>query len=167
MNDLPTRPSIESALAQLTEQTLSRGERAAHVALTIFAGTVLCVLGLLLTTEQGLPLRTTLAIWVLLAIAAAWVGYGLRVLSRRRPLLANREVVAGRMAVLFSVVFTAGTIGVGLVNAGIAVTPATWLGATTVAVAVANLLRAHWRRARLQALRQQLEEALVVAESRA
>ena len=163
MNDIPPRPSIEVALARLTEQALSRGERAAHVALTIFAGVVLCVLGLLLATEPSIPLRTTVALAVLLVIAAAWVAYGFRVLSRRRPLLANREIVAGRMALLFSVVFTAGTVAVGWVNAGIAVTPATWLGVTTVAVASANLLRAHSRRARLHALRRELEDALAAA----
>jgi hypothetical protein len=157
-----THPSagIEAALAELTEQTLSRGERAGHLALTLFAAAMGAVLIGLLATEVWLPLRTALAIWVLLAIAMAWVAYGLRVLSRRRPLLANREVVAGRMALLFSCVFTAGTMAVGWVNAGNLVVPATWLGATMSAVALANLLRAQWRRARLQALRQQLERQL-------
>lgn len=153
-------PGIEAALAQLTEQTLTRGERAGHLALTLFAGAMGAMLIGLLATEEWLPLRTTLAIWVLVAIAMAWVAYGLRVLSRRRPLLANREVVAGRMALLFSCVFTAGTMAVGWVNAGNPFVPVTWLGATMSAVALANLVRAQWRRARLLSLRRELERQL-------
>ena len=105
-------------------------------------------------------MRTTIAFWVLLAIAAAWVAYGLRVLSKRRPRLANREVVAGRMSLLFSAIFTIGTMLVGLAHSGNVVTPATWLGGTMVLVALANLLRAHQRRAQLQSLRERLEREL-------
>ena len=160
MTESPTRPALEAALAQLTEQTLSRGERAGHLALTTFAGTMGLVLIGLISTEPNLPLRTMIAIWVLAAIAVSWVAYGLRVLSRRRPLLANREVVAGRMALLFSALFTAGTMAVGWVNAGVLIPPITWLGATMTAVAVGNLARAMWRRSRLQTLRERLEREL-------
>lgn len=160
MTDTLHRSALEQSLAELTEQTLSRGERAGHLALTLFAAAMGLVLALLLFTEEGVPLRTLVSIWVLLAIAASWVVYGLRVLSRRQPLLASREVVAARMALLFSVLFTAGTVAVGMEHAGIVITPATWLGATTVAVALANLVRAHWRRSRLQALRARLEQEL-------
>ena len=160
MTESPTRPALEAALAQLTEQTLSRGERAGHLALTLFAGIMGLVLIGLITTEPNLPLRTMIAIWVLAAIAVSWVAYGLRVLSRRRPLLANREVIAGRMALLFSALFTAGTMAVGWVNAGVLIPPVTWLGATMTAVAVANLARAMWRRSRLQRLRVELEKGL-------
>lgn len=160
MTDAPTRTSLESQLAELTERTLSRGERAGHLAMTLFAALMGSVLALLLLTEPRLPLRTSISIGVLVAIAACWVAFGLRVLSRRRPLLANREVVAARMALLFSALFTVGTMLVGMVNAGVALTPATTLGATMSAVALANLLRAQWRRSRLQALREKLEREL-------
>ena len=160
MPESPTRPALETALAQLTEQTLSRGERAGHVALTLFAGAMCLELIAFITTQPNFPLRTMIAIWLLLAIASTWVAYGLHVLSRRRPLLANREVVAGRMALLFAALFTAGTMAVGWVNAGVFVTPNTWLGATMTAVAVANLARAMWRRSRLQRLRERLEREL-------
>jgi hypothetical protein len=160
MTDFPARTPLEAALAELTERTLSRGERAGHVALTFFAAAMALVVAMLLTTEPGVPMRTTIAFWVLLAIAVSWVAFGLRVLSRRRPLLAEREVVAGRMGLLYSAVFTAGTMAVGMVNAGQLVTPATWLGATMMAVALANLLRAQWRRAHLVALRERLEREL-------
>jgi hypothetical protein len=160
MTELQARTPLENALAELTERTLSRGERAGHVALTLFATAMALVLAGLLATEPGIPMRTTIAIWVLLAIAVSWVAYGLRVLSRRRPLLAEREVVAARMGLLYSAVFTAGTMAVGMVNAGLMVTPATTLGATMTAVALANLLRAQWRRARLVALRERLEREL-------
>lgn len=160
MTESPTRPALEAALAELTEQTLSRGERAGHLAMTLFAGAMTLMMIALITTEPNVPTRTMIAFWVLLAIAASWVAYGLRVLSRRRPLLANREVVAGRMALFFSALFTAGTMAVGWVNAGIAITPVTSLGATMTAVAVGNLARAMWRRSRLQALRERLEREL-------
>ena len=157
------RPRLETALAELTERTLSRAERGFHLCLTLFAAAMGVVLLLLLATEPGIPLRTTIAFWVMAALAAAWVAYGLRVLSNRRPLLANREVVAARMSLVFSALFTIGTMLVGLVNANIAVTPATWMGGTMVLVALANLLRAHFRRAQLQALRDRLERELDAA----
>jgi hypothetical protein len=161
MNDTSSRSALEAALAQITERTLSRGERAGHLAMTIFAAVGGLAMVGLLVTETGLPLRTNIAIGVLAVIAASWTIFGLRVLSRSHPLLANREVVAGRMALLFSALFTGGTMAVGLVNAGILVTPATWLGATMTAVAAANLARAQWRRAQLRALRERLERELL------
>lgn len=166
MTEFLPRTSLEATLAELTERTLSRGERGFHIGLTLFAAGMGAVLIGLLATEPGVPLRTTIAIWVLVAIAAAWVAYGLRVLSKRRPLLANREIVAGRMSLLFSAVFTIGTMMVGLVNAGIAFTPATTLGGTMVLVALANLVRAHHRRASLRALRERLERELAAQNER-
>jgi hypothetical protein len=160
MTEASHRTALEAALSQVTEQALSGGERAAHVALTLFAAAMFVGLGGLLLTEPDLPLRTALSIGVMVAIAAAWVAYGLRVLSRRRPLLVNREVIAGRMAVLFTALFTAGTMWVGWMVAGHPVTPATWLGVTTLAVAVINLTRAQMRRRRLLALRERLEREL-------
>lgn len=160
MTDPLPRPELEAALARITDQALSRGERAGHVAMTLFAAAMALLFVALLATEAWLPLRTKIAFWVMLVIAASWVAYGLRVLSRRRPLLASREVVAGRMALLFSAVFTAGTMAVGWINAGVLFTPATTLGATMVLVAIANLVRAHWRRSRLESLRARLEREL-------
>lgn len=160
MIDSIPRTNLEISLAEITERTLSRGERGFHLALTLFAAGMGTVLVMLLLTEPGIPMRTTIAFWVLLAIAAAWVTYGLRVLSARWPLLANREVVAGRMSLLFSAIFTIGTMLIGVANSGAAVTPATLLGGTMVLVALANLLRAHQRLAQLQALRARLEREL-------
>jgi hypothetical protein len=161
MTEAPSRTALEAALAEITQRALSRGERAGHVAMTIFAACFGLALALLLVTEPPIPLRTSISIGVLVAIAASWTIYGLRVLSRSRPLLANREVIAGRMALLFSVLFTGGTMVVGMVNAGILVTPATWDGAFITAVAAANLARAQWRRSRLRALRERLERELL------
>ena len=104
---------------------------------------------LVLLVGRGAARGPARDVWHHLAVAASWVAYGLRVLSRRRPLLASREVIAGRMGVLFSALFTAGTMAVGWVNAGVLRTPATTLGATMLLVAIANLARAHWRRSRL------------------
>lgn len=160
MNESVPRPGLEAALAELTERTLSRAERGFHIGLTLFAAGMGAMFLAVLATEPWIPLRTTIAFWVMAAIAAAWVAYGLRVLSGRRPLLANREVVAGRMSLLFSAVFTIGTMLVGWVNAHNAITPATWMGAAMVLVALANLIRAHLRRAQLQALLERLQREL-------
>jgi hypothetical protein len=160
MTETPATDELHARLAELTDRSLSPSARYGHLVLTVVAAVMASVLGALVFTEPGLSARALASFWVLFAIAVAWVAFGLRVLSRRRPLLANREVVAGAMAVGFSAVFTAGAAAVGVFNGGRARTDMATLGATMTLVAIAVLVRALVRRAELRALRARLEQEL-------
>jgi Na+/phosphate symporter len=86
------------------------------------------------------------------------------VLVRHRPLLANREIVAGRMSVFFCALFTLGAMLAGFsVRKQVLYTGAVVLGLTMTAIALALLIRAHLRRASLRALRARLESELAGA----
>lgn len=155
--------SLEQALSRITEQELSRNERYGHLVLALFSAGLAVAVASLMVTEPNLPLRTMLAFSVLVVIGLAWAAFGFAVLMRRRPLLANREIVAGRMSVAFSAVFTAGAMLVGKTVGAHPLTPAAWMGLTMTAIAVALLARAHARRAGLRALRARLEAELAAA----
>jgi hypothetical protein len=163
MNESSTRAELELALSRLTDRTLSRPEVYAHVALLLFASGMAVVMGMLLFGEalpEGMPPRTVIAFAVMLAIALAWVVFGVSVLARRRPLLANRELVAARMALVFSSLFTIGAALTGAAAASRLDTGAARMGATMVVVALALVVRAHLRRASLKKLRESLEREL-------
>jgi len=153
--------ALHAQLAELTDRTLSRSGRYGHLALTVVATVMAACLAGLLFTEPDMPKHVMVAFSVMFAITSAWAAFGARVLSRRRPLLANREVVAGGMAVAFSALFTiaAALIGI-LVGGHTMVTSASILGATLTLVAIAVLVRALLRRAELRALRARLEREL-------
>jgi hypothetical protein len=154
---------LEQALARITEQELTRNERYGHVVLgSVGAIFAVGLLGLL-ATEPDLPLRTQVAFVVMALIGFAWTLYSLAVLVGRRPLLADREIVAGRMSVFFSALFTLGAMFAGWIIREAWYTPAVGTGLTLTAIALALLLRAHMRRASLRALRAQLDDELRAA----
>ena len=161
MTDPLPDDALHAQLAELTERTLSRSGRYGHLALTVVATVMAGSLGWVMLTEPDMPVHVMVAFSVMFAIAAAWAAFGSRVLSRRRPLLANREVIAGGMAVGFSALFTAAAAAIGfLAGAHTVVTSASILGATLTLVAIAVLARALLRRAELRALRMRLEREL-------
>ena len=163
MDKTPDIADLEQALARVTDQELSRNEKYGHLVLAVVAGVFATGVALLIATEPGLPMRTVLAFSLLVAIGLAWVVYAFGVLLRRRPLLANREIVAGRMSLLFSAVFTIGTIIVGGTVSHRFFTGATGWGLILSAIALALLVRAHVRRASLNKLRARLEAELADA----
>ncbi len=156
--------SLEQALSRITEQELSRNERYGHLVLMLFALPFTVGLAWLLVTEPNLPVRARVPLSVMVVIGLAWAGFAIGVLLRRRPLLANREIIAGRMSVAFSALFTAGAMYAGYSIRGNPLTSAWWLGLTMTAIAVALLVRAHARRAALRAHRARLESELAAAQ---
>ena len=165
MTDSLTRPELELALSRLTDRALSRPEVYAHVALLLFAAGMAVVLALLLFGDagplpDGMPPRTVIALAVMLAIALAWVWFAVRVLARRRPVLANRELIAARMALFFSSLFTIGAAFTGAAAGSRLDTGAMRMGVTMVAVALFLVVRAHLRRTSLRKLRDALERDL-------
>ena len=160
MTDAPARDALEQSLARLTDRTLSRFERYAHAILLFFAGGMAFLSGGLLFMEPNLPKRAEAALAVMLLIALAWVVFAIRVLLVRMPVLANREVIAARMALGFSTLFTVGMVLFSWSVGGRTVTTGTMLGATMACVAIVLLVRARRRVAELRALRAQLEREL-------
>jgi predicted MFS family arabinose efflux permease len=156
MTDIPARNELEKNLERLTDRALNPRQRFGYLLLVLATAAMSAVIGSLLFTEPNLPQRTTIAFSVMLVMAIAWLLFGLRVLAVRLPLLANRDVISARMAVLFTATFTAGAVIVGQLNGMRAMTMAAWLGALMLAVAVTILIRAQRRYAALQAMRERL-----------
>ncbi|MFY2763150.1 hypothetical protein [Arenimonas sp. MALMAid1274] len=154
---------LTQALARITDQHLSTPARVAHVALLLVSLGMAIVLGSLLATEPGLPLRTQGAFGVMLCMALAWAGYATWTLRHRQGLLANHRVMAGTMAVAFSLAFTAGAAGLGFAGGQPALRWAALLGAAMSLVSVVVLVRARRHRMQLRDRRDQLERELRAA----
>ena len=149
--------ALEQELFRITERELSLNERYGHLVLMLVSLAFSVGLISLLVTEPNLVPRAAVPMAVMAVIGLAWAAFAIGVLLRRRPLLANREIIAGRMSVGFSALFTAGASFAGYYIRGKPWTPAVGDGLVLTAIAVALLVRAHVRRASLRALRAQLE----------
>jgi hypothetical protein len=164
-NQVTAPADVAEQLQQITGQALSARARYGHVALLLAAIAMSIVLGTLLATEPALPTRTAVAFTLMLGMALSWVVYASWVLRHRWTLLANHRIVAGRMAVLFSAVFTAAAFGIGAYSGALAGYFAAATGAVFVTAAVVLLRSAHQQKASLLQRRQQLERELQGARS--
>ncbi|WP_149194397.1 hypothetical protein [Luteimonas suaedae] len=160
MNDKTPASPLDARLRQLTTDALSARSRYGHVALLLAALMMCVLLGALLATEPNLPGRTRAAFAVMLAIGASWVAYATWVLRRRRPLLGNHRIVAGRMAVAFTALFLVAAVVASIGTDGAAFRAAAAVGAVMLVLAVTVLVRAHRHVARLRAQRLELERQL-------
>ncbi len=147
-------------LTRLLDRGLSTRARFGHVLLLLAATAMSIVVASLLATEPDLPNRTIVAFAVLLGIGLAWISYSVWVLRNRWTLLAGHRVAAGIMAVVFSGVFTAGAVWIGLTTGMAAVWLAAATGGILMVASSAILVRAHDLRLRLQARRKELERHL-------
>jgi hypothetical protein len=149
------RPSAAEVRARLAAES-ALPSRLGHTALLLAGLAGAAVTASLALTEPDLPAGTRIAFVVLMAIGLTWSAFAAWVLARRRTLLAWHRVVAGSIAVAFSVVFTVAALALAL-----------WLAAAVGAVmtgtAGALLVRARRRvavmRERLRALQRRLEAA--------
>ncbi|HEU4779182.1 MAG TPA: hypothetical protein VFS58_04790, partial [Steroidobacteraceae bacterium] len=116
--------------------------------------------GSLWLTEPALEAHTRIALGVITLIGVAWAVFAAWVLMARRPLLARDGVIAGRMAVIFTSVFAAGSFAIGIFKGGMAPFAAGTTGSVMLAVAVAMLLRARRKHAALAARRAELEREI-------
>jgi hypothetical protein len=119
------------------------------------------VTGALLVGEVGLPLRTRIALAVIMGVGLCWAGFAGWVLGRRRVLFATHHVVAARMAVAFSALFTIGVFVVGRTGGPGPTGYAVATGVAMLVVAGVHLLRARRRVQALTARRAELERRLV------
>ena len=161
-NPLPAgnapRPSVADMQRSLAAE-LSVGARIGYTLLALTSFSVAAVTAALVLTEPALPAATETALVLVTMVGLAWTVFAGWVLTRRRVLFAAHRIVAARMAVAFSALFTLGAalfgprgesgwyaaIGVGLVM---------------VAAAVALLVRARHRFRQLSAHRADLERQL-------
>ncbi|MDQ3069860.1 MAG: hypothetical protein M3R55_09050 [Acidobacteriota bacterium] len=102
--------SVEEMQHRL-HQEVSLPSRLAHTALLVAAAGMSGVAGSLLLTEAALPTRTRAAFAVIVLIGAAWAAFAVWVLARRKTLFGRQQIIAARMAVVFTAVFLAGSIG--------------------------------------------------------
>jgi hypothetical protein len=112
MHDIPAISADN--IRHILRAELSFKVRIAYVIGLLGTATFSIALSSLWWTEPGLPLRTHLAFGVLLAINLGWSAFCLWALTRTKVLYARQGVVAGRLAVLWSAVFVAGAIAVGV-----------------------------------------------------
>lgn len=148
------RPSVEEMQRRMNEE-LSLRSRVGYTALLLVGLGGAGLIGSLLLTEPSLVMKTRVAFGVLIGISLSWAVYAAWVLTRRRVMLAGHQIVAGRMAVAFSAVFVIGTALVGMYAAGA-------FGVVMLAIAIAILVRARRRFAKLMERRRMLERSLVV-----
>jgi hypothetical protein len=139
---------------------LSSRARTGYVLLLLAASAMTAIIGALLFTEQGLPQRTSLSLAAMTLIGLGWIAFAAWVLSRKRILLGKPAVVAGRMAVAFTAVFTVGAIAIGYATQQPAAKGAGALGLVMLGVAVLMWVRAKRHFTALSNRRHTLEREL-------
>ncbi len=137
--------------------------RIAYVALLLVSTAMAVVVAALLLTEPSLPTRTIFSFAVMLAIAVCWMAFAAWVLRWRRVLLAGHQVIAARMATVFTLLFTAGAIAFAPWRENRAGALAIVLAGTEmVAVAAVRLVRSTRRQRSLLARRATLAYELAL-----
>lgn len=147
-------------LHRLLEGELSLRSRLAYVALMLASSAMTVVILSLWVTEPALPLRTTVAFAAMTAIGGSWIVFAGWVLARRRVLLGRDRVVAARMAIAFTSAFALGALLAFYTTGGPAAFAALLMGLVLLAAAIAMLLRARRRVARLTERRDAIERDL-------
>ena len=147
-------------LRRLVDRELSGPSRIGYVALLFASLTMTIVIASLWLTEAVLPARTRVAFAVTTVIGLSWTAFAGWVLTTRRPLFGRDSVVAGRMAVSFTTTFVIGALTLGYLRGGTAPYAAAAMGLGLLAGAIALLVRARRRVARLTTRREELEHEL-------
>lgn len=152
----PSAADVQRVLAA----ELSRPSRLWYTLLLLTSLAGAGVVGALLATEPALPTRTRVALLILFAIGLSWSAFAVWVLRHRRVLLADHAVVASRLAVAFTTLFTLGALAAVVVGGGAAAALAAALGALMLAAAVTLLVRARRRVRHLSARRRDIEREM-------
>jgi hypothetical protein len=160
MTPIPVPSSSLGDLERLTRTELSRAARLGHVLLALAASALTIVVVSLWLTEPALPLRTQVAFALLSVIGVGWITYSLWVLRTRRVMLARHRMVAGRLAVAFSGVFTAGCLALLVSGQSAAARPALLMSLAWLAGAIVIWRRASTAHAKLLDRRAELERQM-------
>ena len=156
------RPSAEDVRRRLATE-LALPSRLGHTLLLLAGVAVAAAGGSLLAPEPGLPARTRIAFAAIVAAGLAWAAFAAWVLARRRVLFASHRVIAARLAITFSALFTAGAgavwfAGAGSIGAG--VIGAAVVGAAMLVAAIVVLVRARRRVREITARKIEIERLL-------
>ena len=158
---LPEMPGVSAAAAKRAMAVeLSMPSRVRYTLLLLVSVCATALIGALLLTETGLPLRTRGAMVIMVGMGLSWTTFAAWVLLRRRVLLARHSVVAARMAVAFTSVFTVGAWITGVARVVEHWYVAVAVGFVMLSVAIALLVRAHRRIQALTRRRAALEREL-------
>lgn len=167
MTDRTSHPPKSASATEVRRRMgaeIALPSRLGHTALLLVGLAGATVAGALLLTEQGLPTRTRIAFAMLVLIGLSWVVFAGWVLARRRVLFATHQLVASRMAVVFTSVFTLGAVLVAFSSdAGGAGIFAGAAGGVMMVVALLLHARARRRVRELTARRDALEREISAA----
>jgi hypothetical protein len=151
-------------IQRLVDAELALPSRLRHTLLLVLGLGGAAATGALLATEVGLPPRTRVTLALLCGIGLSWAAFAAWVLARRRVLMAEQRVVAARMAITFTSLFSAGAFGLGVWGGvGRPGYAAAGLGLLMLGAAVALYVRARRRVAALSRRRAALERELADA----
>lgn len=157
----PSPPvALTDDLRRLTALELSLPSRLRYLALLLAASAMTAIVIALLVTEPGLPTRTSAALGVMAVMGASWMTFAAWVLTRKRVLLGSHRIVAGRLAVIFSMVFVLGALSVGLTTSSGSPFMAAAIGAVMLSVAVTVFARAKRQFDHLSKRRDELQRLL-------
>lgn len=146
---------------------LSQGSRSQTLLLLLGSTMATVLVASLWLTEKGLPPRTQVAFGLLTVLGLAWSSFFGWVLTRRQLLFAYHRVVAGRLAMLASSLFTGGALLLAALFPELRATAllAAAFGAGMLAAAGALYTAARRRHADLLAMRSWLEAQLGTTET--
>ncbi len=156
--DLP--PASAAALKRLLDTELSMPSRLGYVALLLAALTMIGVIATLWATEPTLPLRVHLGFGLMIGIGVCWAAFAVWVLTTRRILLARHRIIAGRMAVTFTLLFVCASLVLGIATGRPEPYKAAAVGLVMLGAAAWILLHAHRSFARLTERRTLLEREI-------
>ena len=163
MTTTPFPPSFHVGAAQRrVALELSQGSRPQTLLLLLGSTMATVLVASLWLTEKGLPPRTQVAFGLLTVLGLAWSCFFGWVLTRRQLLFAYHRVVAGRLAMLASSLFTGGALLLAVLFPELRATAllAAGLGAGMVLAAGALYTAARRRHADLLQMRSWLEAQL-------
>ena len=171
MTDRTSHPPQQASAAEIRRRLgaeIALPSRLGHTALLLVGLAGATVAGALLLTEVGLPTRTRIAFGIMVLIGLSWAVFAGWVLARRRVLFATHQLVASRMAVVFTSIFTVGAVLVALgSDTGGAGIFAAVVGGVMMAVALVLHGRALRRVRELTARRDALEREISAARGAA
>ena len=155
----PNPPAMDAEAARrLVRRELATRSRLGYLTLLLLAALGVAAVLSLWLTEPGLPPATHLAFAGLCAVGLAWVVFCGWVLTRRKVLYARQRIVAARLAVAFSALFSAGSLAVALIRQATGGYLASAFGLGLTAFAVAQLRRARQHHEALVQLRRSLAQ---------
>jgi hypothetical protein len=102
-----SHPEIPRVLQSATKE-FSWRRRLGQTLLLVASACGSTVVGSLLATEPGLPVRTRIALGVLLLIGLSWTAFWIWALTGRRVLLAHQKLAAARLALACTTLFCLG-----------------------------------------------------------